>query len=109
MGDNCWIGPFTILDGSGGLEIGDGFTLSAGAQVYTHDSVAACLEDAPIERSPVKIGSRVYVGPNAVITRGVTIGDSVIIGANSLVTSDVPGGAKVAGNPARVIGSTSNR
>src|SRR5688572_16453516 len=29
VGKDCWIGPFTILDGSGGLEIGDGCTISA--------------------------------------------------------------------------------
>lgn len=103
VGKNCWIGPFTILDGSGGLEIGDNCTISAGAHVYTHDSVASTLDDAPIERSPVKLGNRVYVGPNAVVTRGVVIGDRVVVGANSLVRDDVPSGAKVVGNPARVL------
>lgn len=104
MGRNCWVGPFTVLDGSGGLEIGDDCTISAGAHVYTHDSVRTTLDGAPIQREPVKIGNRVYVGPNAVITRGVTIGDRVVVGANSLVREDVPSGKKVAGNPARIVG-----
>jgi len=104
MGKNCWVGPFTILDGSGGLEIGDHCTFSAGVHVYTHDSVRTTLDDAPIERQPVKIGNRVYVGPHSVIARGVTIGDRVVVGANSLVLADVPSGTKVAGNPARHLG-----
>jgi acetyltransferase-like isoleucine patch superfamily enzyme len=104
MGKHCWVGPFTVLDGSGGLEVGDSCTFSAGAQVYTHDSVRSTLEDAPIERSPVKIGDRVYVGPNSVIARGVTIGDRVVIGANSFVNADIPAGMKAAGNPARILG-----
>ncbi len=107
MGKDCWVGPFTILDGSGGLEIGDACTFSAGVQVYTHDSIRSTLEGAPIERSPVKIGSRVYIGPNAVIARGVTIGDRVVVGANSLILEDVPSGSKVAGNPARIVGTVS--
>lgn len=104
VGKNAWVGPFTILDGSGGLEIGDDCTLSAGAHVYTHDSVRATLDGGPIEREPVKIGNRVYIGPHCVIARGVTIGDRVVIGANSFVRDDVPSGKKVAGNPAKILG-----
>lgn len=104
VGRACWIGPFTVIDGSGGLEIGDGCTISAGAHIYSHDNIAQTLSGGPIERSPTRLGSRVYVGPNTVIARGVTIGDRVLIGANSLVLADVPSGTKVAGNPARVIG-----
>jgi acetyltransferase-like isoleucine patch superfamily enzyme len=105
VGRRCWIGPFTILDGSGGLEIGDDCTVSAGAHIYTHDSVRVTLEGGPIERSPVRIGNRVYIGPNSIVARGVTIGDRVVVGANSLVVNDIPSSTKVAGNPARVIGA----
>ena len=76
------------------------------SHVYTHDTVdkVLTLDGAPIERSPVKLGNRVYVGPNVVIARGVTIGDRVVIGANSFVREDIPSGKKVAGNPARILG-----
>ena len=37
---------------------------------------------------------------------GVKVGDRVVVGANSFVNADVPGDTKVAGSPARVIGST---
>ena len=41
LGKYTWIGPFTILDGTGGgLTIGDHCSISAGVQIYTHDSVA---------------------------------------------------------------------
>ena len=33
VGKNCWIGPYTILDGSGGLCIGDCCDISAGAHL----------------------------------------------------------------------------
>jgi len=104
IGQNTWIGPFTLLDGSGSLEIGQNCSISAGVQIYTHDSVArdtsGHLEE--VEKSPVKIGNSTYIGPNCVITRGITIGDRCIIGANSLVNIDVPSGSKAWGTPCRI-------
>ncbi|HNQ73184.1 MAG TPA: acyltransferase [Verrucomicrobiota bacterium] len=43
------------------------------------------------------------IGSGATILCGVSIGERSIIGAGSVVTKDVPAGAVVAGNPARVI------
>src|SRR5215470_17429208 len=34
VGKNTWIGPHTVLDGSGGLTIGDNCSISAGVQIY---------------------------------------------------------------------------
>jgi acetyltransferase-like isoleucine patch superfamily enzyme len=42
MGKRCWIGPNVILDGTGGLTIGDHCDISAGVQIYTHSTVARC-------------------------------------------------------------------
>ena len=39
VGERTWIGPFTILDGSGGLRIGSNCSISAGVHIFTHDSV----------------------------------------------------------------------
>jgi acetyltransferase-like isoleucine patch superfamily enzyme len=102
VGKHCWIGPNVILDGQGGLTIGDHCDISAGAQIYTHHTIARCLSGgvAPIEQAPVKIGSRVYIGPQCVIQKGVTIGDGAAIGAMSLVNRDIPSGARAWGIPA---------
>lgn len=109
VGEQTWIGPFTILDGSGGgLEIGSHCSISAGVQIYTHDTVARSLTSgqAPIITGPTKIGSNCYIGPNVVIAKGVNIGDSVVIGANSLVLKDLPSGCKAFGTPCRIVEST---
>jgi acetyltransferase-like isoleucine patch superfamily enzyme len=104
VGKHCWIGPNVILDGQGGLIIGDFCDISAGVQIYTHHTVARCLSGgvAPVEKAPVRIGSRVYIGPQTVIEKGVTIGDGVVIGAMSLINRDVPSGVRAWGIPAKL-------
>lgn len=106
VGSNCWIGPFTILDGSGGLAIGDFCTISAGVHIYSHDNIQSTLSSRKkqIVRDAVVIGSNVYVGPHAIIAKGVTIGDRVVIAAYSLVTQDVATDSFVAGQPAHYKG-----
>jgi acetyltransferase-like isoleucine patch superfamily enzyme len=107
VGDECWIGPQTILDGSGGLVIGDYCTISAGVQIYSHDNVQQTLssKQLPIERKAVRIGNNVYVAPNAVITKGVTIGSNVVVGAFAFVNKDVPDNSVVFGQPAKQVGT----
>ena len=105
VGADTWVGPFTVLDGSGGLEVGSGSTISAGVQIYTHESLSRTLSggEAEIVRRPTQIGSRVYLGPNVVVAMGVTIGDGAVVGANSFVRDNVPAGARAMGNPCRVV------
>jgi acetyltransferase-like isoleucine patch superfamily enzyme len=105
VGKNVWIGPYTILDGSGGgLTIGDNCAVSAGVQIYTHNAVEQIINNGKVETAPVVIGNNVYIGPNAIIAMGCCIGDRVVIGANSFVNKDIPSNLKVFGTPARIIG-----
>jgi acetyltransferase-like isoleucine patch superfamily enzyme len=53
--------------------------------------------------TPTLIKRGASLGSNATILCGVTVGENVIVGAGSVVTHDVPAGAVVAGNPARII------
>lgn len=103
VGKNTWIGPNVILDGSGGLEIGDHVSISAGVQIYTHNTVdwSTSLGSEPIENMPTKIGSGVYLGPNTVVQMGTTIGDKAVVGAMSFVNKDVPKGSKWYGRKLR--------
>ena len=106
VGKNTWIGPFTILDGSGGLEIGDYCSISVGVHIYTHNTVrwAVSMGKEPYERKSVKIHSGCFIGPNSVVKNGVTVGRQSVIGSNSFVNRDIPPFSIVAGSPARPIG-----
>lgn len=106
VGRETWIGPFTLLDGSGGLVIGDNCSISTGVQIYTHDTVAWALSGgfAQYERAPVRIGSCCYIGPNSVVAKGVSIGEHCIVGAGSLVNRDIPSYSIAIGSPCRVVG-----
>jgi acetyltransferase-like isoleucine patch superfamily enzyme len=108
VANNTWIGPFTVLDGSGGLEIGSSCSISAGVQIYTHNSVKWAVSggEASHEQAPTKIGSRCYLGPNTVVAKGVTIGDGCVIGANSLVLSNIPADSTAYGTPCKIVSPT---
>lgn len=105
VGDNTWIGPNVILDGSGGLEIGSNCSISAGVQIYTHDSVKWAISGGKekYEYSKTIIEDNCYIGPYVIITKGVRIGKGFVIGAFSLVNKDIPPSSKAFGIPAKVI------
>ena len=96
VGENTWIGPNVILDGTGGLKIGDYVSISSGVQIYTHNTVewSTSLGEKPILKKSTKIGNGVYLGPNSIIQMGVNIGDKATIGAMSFVNKDIPMGRK---------------
>lgn len=95
------------------LKMGDHVRIAEGVKILTHDyswSVLkrySCQSVAPGEilgaQSAVEIGNNVFIGMNAVITRGVTIGNDVVIGAGSVVTRDCESGGVYAGVPAKRI------
>jgi len=111
VGKNTWIGPGCILDGSGGpLEIGDWCSISAGVQIYTHNTVkrSISLGELPVDCASTKIGHGVYIGPNSIVQMGVSIGDKAVVGANSLVNRNIPSGVKAFGSPVRIQDSKSH-
>ena len=96
VGRNTWIGPNVILDGSGGLDIGDHVSICAGVQIYSHHSVKWSVSEgkSEVERNATSIGNGVFLGPNSIVQMGVNIGNNAIVGAMSFVNKDVPSKGK---------------
>ena len=107
IGKKSWIGPFTLLDGSGGqVKIGAFCSISSGVQIYTHNTVNWSLSGgkASFEKGDVTIGDNCYLGPYSIISKNVKIGKCSVIGTHSFVNSNIPPNSIAFGIPARVVG-----
>lgn len=99
----------TILDNAP-VRIGAGVMIGPNVQIYTaaHALDADQRLDGVETALPVTIEDRVWIGGGAILLPGVTIGREAVVGAGSVVTKDVPAGARVVGNPARILPSKAN-
>lgn len=77
----CWIGPNVVLTNAK-------YPLSPGVK----DQLAGAV---------IKKGAK--IGANATILPGVVVGENALVGAGAVVVRDVPPGAVVVGNPARIV------
>jgi UDP-2-acetamido-3-amino-2,3-dideoxy-glucuronate N-acetyltransferase len=106
IGDNCKIQSFVFIPG--GVKIEDGvfigpmvcFTNDKHPRAVGEDGQLLSASEWTLTETTVKKGAS--IGANSTIVCGVTIGEGALIGAGSVVTKDVPPGAVVYGNPAKV-------
>jgi UDP-2-acetamido-3-amino-2,3-dideoxy-glucuronate N-acetyltransferase len=107
IGARCKIESHTFI--CDGVEIGDEVFVGHGV-VFINDKVPRATTpsgelqttaDWTLERTIVE--DRASLGSGAVILAGVRVGRGALVGAGAVVTRDVPEGATVVGNPARLI------
>ncbi len=100
IGDRC------VLDGRGGLTIGNSVNFSTGVWIWTmqhdmNDPGFACV------CAPVIIEDYAWVSCRTVVLPGTRIGKGAVVAAGAVVTKDVEPYTVVAGIPAKPIGSRS--
>lgn len=91
----------------GSIVIGDGSMIGPNCTIVTDNH--NLLHKNILECKPVVIGKDVWIGACASIMPGVVIGDHAVIAGGANVVHDVPEGCIAAGNPARIIGTISER
>jgi acetyltransferase-like isoleucine patch superfamily enzyme len=114
--DNVFIGHFSVLDASFGLTIEEGCQIGFFNGIFTHSSHDAIrlygrgfmdVEDKlAYHIGAVHIGAYSFLGAHVTVLPGTRIGRGCVVAAYSLVKGDFPDGAVIAGNPAKVVGST---
>jgi acetyltransferase-like isoleucine patch superfamily enzyme len=105
IGRNFATSRNVYVDAVGGMEIGDDTGIGPNSVILAqeHRMVSEGGHFGPRAHrlSPIRIGSRVWIGANCFVKAGVTIGDDVVVAACSNVIADVPAKSQVIGSPAR--------
>jgi acetyltransferase-like isoleucine patch superfamily enzyme len=112
IGKNCKIQSHTFICEGVTIEdecfIGHGVMFINDRYPRSTTKSGGIQTEADWEVVPTSIKRRASIGSNATVLCGITIGEGAIIGAGSVVTKDVPPNTIAAGNPARIIRSTSS-
>jgi serine O-acetyltransferase len=103
MSHDVQIGPGLYLPHVGFIVVGSGTEIGSNCTIAHGVTVGHGGGRVKSARSAAIIGSRVYIGPGAMILGAITIGDDALIGAGAVVVTSVPPRGVVFGNPARLI------
>jgi acetyltransferase-like isoleucine patch superfamily enzyme len=95
---SAWIAPTALIDRTWpkGIHIGEGCVLDHEVVILTHDRTRGIYLDTTL-------GARTTVGARAIVMPGVNIGSDCVIEPGAVVLRDVPPGARVAGNPGKIV------
>jgi acetyltransferase-like isoleucine patch superfamily enzyme len=112
VGDNCYLGHRLVITTDSEVRIGHHVHVAdnvhiCGYDAHPLDPIARRSQAAPVDysgQSRILIGDDAWICEGAMLLKGVRIGRGAVVAGRAVVTRDVPDGAIVAGNPARVVG-----
>lgn len=120
IGKNCYVGENTHIWSGAEIIIGDRVLISHNCNIFDNDihpleSAArhehfmdvvtkGQYQNADLRGRPIMLENDVWLGANAIISRGgIVIGEGAVIAAGSVVTHSIPPYVVAAGNPAKVV------
>jgi len=119
LDSQVYIGHFCRLEASNRIDIGEGVQLASYCNIVTHSSHNSIrvygneyTKQSNLKgyiKGPVSIGKYTFVGPFSLILPNTKIGKGCLVHAYSLVRGEFPDFSIIAGNPAKVIGSTKEK
>jgi acetyltransferase-like isoleucine patch superfamily enzyme len=109
VGDKCVFGRDNTVNCYLDVEFGEGTIVADWVYVcdfdHVYDNIHVPIKDQGIVKSPVRIGSDVWVGVKVSVLRGSFVGHGCVLAANSVVRGTIPPMSIVGGVPGRVLKS----
>ncbi len=109
LGRNSSLNQGVIVDGTGGVHIGEGVRIAPYVLLNTADheyrDAAVWIKDQGFKIAPIVIEDDVWIGAGAIVNKGVRIGRGSVIGSGAVVTRDIPPYSIAVGVPCRVVKS----
>ena len=107
VGRNCKVSSHTFI--CEGVTVEDEVFIGHNVSFINDNYPRATRPDGALQTGadwevvPTHVGRGASIGTGATILAGIRVGERAVVGAGAVVTKDVPSGAIVAGNPARII------
>lgn len=115
VGDNVWIGYYSLIDSSNGVKIGNNVQTGSHIAIFSHSSHYSIRllgnnyltfdERLGYVKGKVIIGDYTFIGSGSIIFPNITIGRGCLIKAGTVVTKSFPDYSIISGNPAIQVGT----
>jgi acetyltransferase-like isoleucine patch superfamily enzyme len=121
LGRAAVVGPFTYIDASGGVRLGEGVRVASHVAIVTHAQHRSqrllgpgyggwpATPESPRPgwiAGPVDVGAFTFIGPHSLIEANTRLGRGTLVCAGSFVRGEYPDFSILEGRPARVVGDT---
>ncbi len=105
--ENVYIGPYTLLTGTGDIRIGKNCLIGPHCGIFANNHIftdpTRLIEEQGTTSKGITIGDECWLGHNVTVLDGVVIGKGSVIGAGSVVNKNIPPFSIAVGAPARII------
>lgn len=102
IGQHGWFGQSTVIDGTGGMTIGNGVRVGMYSQLWSHVAAGEQIEGCTLYgETPSELRDHVWLVGTCYLASGVTVGERTVALAGSNITKSCSADTVLAGAPAR--------